>query len=357
MNIADPFKVIFPTPKPKPKKKISPKITPKIPTPTPSKPTKEQKQQPTKKQKQPDIFFVTFDIFDAKSNKKIDSIDAMYHLTDLMAAMDQMFQWKIPNLPPDSKVKSQVTIKDNYNKNYGYYWSNEMTVNPAAANAQECVKLVGNNDSRKIVLMPLDGPIKDADGNMCRQEWTSENFGGDIWGPNGFWRETVMKYQNALQVPPFTKNNFSIYYYNAGKSVGAVGQIKCGAYAPVYIVPCRLFRSTAYLHHRYVVMELEPPDPKYDLPHELGHIIGLLTDEYPGYQGLTPEQVTKGGGYIRNCVHYYPDWWRNYNIPEIRECYWGVNWFRDHENDIMRTHAPYFGPVDLYYLNQAIFGR
>lgn len=372
-RIIDPFGMIFSTPKPTPKPK--PIITPKIimtttPTPTPKITPKTTGQMtvtpvpkatPVFKRQQPKNFYFTFDFYNVKDNKKIDTIQVMFFLNDLMSSMNQMFQWNVPkNLPKNTQIKSQVQIKDEYGKNYGSYWSNQITVNPLRDQSSECIKLAGNNDSRKIVLMPLDGPIKDADGYICRAQWTDEEFGSMVWGENGLWKKTVMQYKDALGVPPFTENNFSIYYYNAGKPVSAAGQIQCDAYAPVYIAPCRLFRSTAYLHHRYVVMELYPPNPYYDLPHELAHILALLNDEYASGYEYTREEVIKGLGsedYIRNCQSYYPDWWRiNYNIPPIQGCYYGYQWFRDHEFDVMRGHVPYFGLIDLYFLNRAIFG-
>ncbi len=349
LSFVDPFGVMFSTPKPTPKTTVLPKITPKIPTSTPyavtPKPiTTATPTIPPPRKKQPDTFFVTFDIFNAKSNEKIDSIDAMFFLTDLMASTDQMFQWKTSNLPADSKVKSQVTIKDNYNNNYGYYWSNEMTVNPSAAAAQECVKIAGNNDSRRIVLMPLDGPNSYTGAQRCSKTWTTQDFSDKTW------MNEAIKYKNSLNLYPFTPDNFSLWYYT-GKAVTDLDR-KCNASVRVYIARCSEpeFTSVAMMSQRFIVMESNVPSYFYDFIHELAHDVGLLADEYPS-RGWEPL-------YERNCVKSYPDWWiTDLGVQPIVGCSgWdGATRFRDHPNDIMRTHAAIFGKVDLYYLERAIF--
>jgi len=367
MKLTDPFCLILPTPKPtsKPKPVITPKII-KTPTPTPTPKTTPKIGQitptPIPKKQQPKNFYFTYDFYDAKSDKKIDSVDAMFFLSDLMATRNQMFQWNIPDLPKNTQIKSQVKIKDEYGTNYGSYWSNTITVNPYQQGAAEkCVKIAGNGPIR-IVMMPIAVENKEFDSPCF---WKEEQI------QSGEWASFVKNYENTLSVYPFTPSNFSLWRYDA---LSHYNQAPCGVTEKVYVYNC-VGRPSAY-YKREIPYEGTVPGghevflyvnyKNYKvLLHELGHSFGGLYDEYDPTVSDTTGSVPLYSLGPRNCVSLYdeqgnrvscPGWWQQYGAQCIEGCnYETTGWARDHREDLMRSLVPnFFGPVDLRYLEMML---
>jgi hypothetical protein len=228
---------------------------------------------------------------------------------------------------------------------------------------EKCVKIAGKNDSRRIVLIPLNY------NEICNKNWSEEDLKKE-------WIEFTNKFSNALseESDPFTEDNFSIYRYD---KIANSGISPCSSFKKVYVMKCNFIgagRGYAGFGGN-VVLALSASSE--DLIHELGHAVGSLYDEYVLDTIINDEkfieEIRRRAEEMyringeKNCVKdKCPDWWKDYGA----ECIEGCNlvskgFFRDSSCSVMNLYRNFdeklgqpcsrsFGPISKYYLYKAL---
>jgi len=250
----------------------------------------------------------------------------------------------------------------------------ELEPPPEENKEEKCVKIAGNNDQRRLVLIPFNGKIV----------WSQEEFGfklefqckSEKWTEDdikkGNWEKIANKFSGSLKMDPFLPENFSIYRYDDIVTQPDDSPPPCSGFRKIFIFNCispSIHRGLAR-DGGDVFLFLDSTE-NY-LLHELGHSIGELQDEYEEFDfvqeyylemfktryGIDIEKVEIPSNLQRNCAHKQcPSWWKDYGANCIEGC-WGLSkyFFRDHQNDIMRdpSSGTSFGPIDKYYLYKAL---
>jgi hypothetical protein len=224
---------------------------------------------------------------------------------------------------------------------------------------EKCVKIVGKNDSRRIILMPLNY------NEICNKSWSEEDLKKE-------WVEFTNKFSNALkeESDPFTEDNFSIYRYD--KIANSVIS-PCSSFKKVYVIKCNFIGAARgyAVFGGDVILALSASSEV--LIHELGHAVGSLYDEYVMDTIIndekfteeirrTAEEIYRENG-EKNCVKgKCPDWWKDYGAECIEGCnYVSKGFFRDSLCSVMNLDEKLgqpcsrsFGPISKYYLYKAL---